>query len=223
MSNETVSVSAGSIRAMLTQMLEGGRSEISILLGEMATMPLSPVDETAMRKRIEEALAGLLPDVTAACKRHLGVMRSCVADVALIRNLGLEPSVVSFIVASMGALDVRAAGCGVNFVKGTARIDFDMPLGEQAVWNANHRHSVYIGELPGIVSTALLGRIEDAANEALLSSVLSHPVLDTMPLRIRGLRILTTGSCILEIAEDRVVEERQLEDLLAVEPVGDMK
>lgn len=204
-------ISSQTAGAMLTQMVRGGKAEINLLLGDMASMPLSPVDEMTMRRRVEEALGGLHCDVTASCTRHLANMRSCSVDVALLRHIGLDPSVVAYVVATMGALDVTIDRRQIHFSSGPARLHFDLPAGD-AVWTAAQDHSLYVGNLPATVVTALQGRV--AQGQAMLSDVIRHPVLDAHPLMMRQVRVLGSGGTIIEIMDHPAITETPLDQLL---------
>lgn len=204
-SNQTAS-------AMLTQMVRGGKAEINVLLGDLATMPISPVDEGAMRQRVEEALAGLHPDVTASCIHHLGAVHSCPMDVALLQDMGLDPAIISYIVTSMGALDVIVQGSTIHFSQGPARLHFDLPIGEHEIWTAADRRSLYLDGLPATVVSVIEGRIGEG--RGILTDVIRHPVLDREPLMMEGVRLLSSGGVIITIAEHPAVTDVTLRKML---------
>ena len=206
-------ITSGSARSLLAQMTAGGRPEYSILLEELATMPMSPIDEGLLKRRVEEVLAGMRPGATAACLRHLEHVRSCPADAALIAARGIDLAAIAFIVSSATTFDVLTAGGTVHFSKGSARLDFGLPLGDGVLWNAAHDHSLHVDRLPDTVMTMLNEKIR---REGLaLGDVISHPILDGLDLQVDLVRLSNTG-CIIDLKDVGDVAPHSITDLAAV-------
>lgn len=204
-------ITAGSARSLLAQMTAGGRPEYGILLEDLATMPMSPVDEGLLKRRVEEVLAGMRPGATAACLRHLEHVRSCPADAALLAAFGIDVAAIAFIVSSATTFQVSAGGVTVHFSKGTARLDFDLPLGDEVVWNAAHEHSLHVKQLPETVVATLNRRAE---NGLTLREVVSHPLLDGLDLHVAQVKRTGLGTSIrLDATGD--IEPRPIPDLAA--------
>lgn len=214
----TVRLAHSTARAVLDQMRNGGRSDMTLMLGENATAPGFCADETAVLNQLQGALSGADPGVTATAMRHLHGVSSTAIDVALLGSTGLDVAVAAYQVAAMGALTCRAGGQQIQITAdgtGSRRLSYDIPLGDDATWSTGPDGIfVTIHRLPETVSTALASRIAGEEGALMLRTVVAHPLLDPIDLEIARAKSLAWGGVHLLIAGGDALEDRPLSALL---------
>lgn len=206
-------------RAVMDQMRRGGRSDLTLLLGEHATSPGFTADESAVYQQLQRAITGGDPQVSEAALRHISGIRSTPMDLAILISHGLDPAVIAFHVLLMGAIALTGSPSiqiTTRMKDATPRMTFDIDLGEGVRWSTgSERTMITLNALPETIGTAIASRIE-AKGLVPLPLLVSHPLLDALDLKVERIKTLEWGGAWLSLAEHTLLADMPVDRLLEV-------